>query len=95
MIEDILKKIIIKVYTVFYFLVLLIVKYLELLRFNYINITNPELLLRGSSPTLGASDVGSIRTIKNKLTEFVCKTKSSMNLALQKSQIQNNLSSRT
>ena len=36
----------------------------------------------------------SIRTIKNKLTEFVCKTKSRMNLALQKSQIQNNISSR-
>jgi hypothetical protein len=40
-------------YTIFYFLVLLIVKHLELLRFNYINITNPEILLRGSSLNLG------------------------------------------
>ena len=40
--------------------------------------------MQGSSPTPGASDMG---------TEFVFKTKSRMNMALQKSQIQNNLSS--
>jgi hypothetical protein len=49
--------------------------------------------LVGSSPTPGASDVGSLKKNKNKHTEFVFKTKSRMNMALQKSQIKNNLSS--
>ena len=49
-----------------------------------------------TSPTPGASDVGSsLKTNKNKRTEIVFKTKSRMNmaLALQKSQIKENLSS--
>ena len=50
--------------------------------------------MQGSSPTPGVSDVGSsLKTNKNKQTEFVFKTKSRMNTVLQKSQIKNNLSS--
>jgi hypothetical protein len=47
--------------------------------------------LVGSSPTPGASDVGSTtKRNKNKQREFVLKTKSKRDMVLQKSQIEEN-----
>jgi hypothetical protein len=47
--------------------------------------------LVGSSPTPGASDVGSTtKRNKNKQTEFVFNTKSKRDMVLQKSQIEEN-----
>ena len=58
---------------------------------NHLLIINPEVLLRGSSPTPGASDVGSkAKRNKNKQTEFVFNTKSKRDMVLQKSQIEEN-----
>jgi len=54
-------------------------------------IINPEVLLRGSSPTPGASDVGSTtKRNKKKQREFVFKTKSKRGMVLQQSQIKEN-----
>lgn len=46
-------------------------------------------MLLGSSPTSGASDMGSTKRNKNKQTEFVLKTKSK-DMVRQHSQITNN-----
>ncbi len=61
-----------------------------------IDVLADVLGLVGSSPTPGASDVGSIIRNKNKQREFVSKAKSKRDMVLQQSQIEennNNLSS--
>ena len=71
-------------YTVFYFIVLLIVKHLELLRFNYINITNPEILLRGWSLNLGINHSWlNLYYYKMKVKILLTKNRFSLHLILQ------------